>query len=305
MKLLCRASMVLLLALVIAGPAGSTPAGFSFLEVPAGARASALGGAFVAVGEGVEAGFWNPAGLAAVKGLEITGSHYEFFQHLRHDQFAVAGAWLGGGLAGSVRAIYSEPIEARDDLGNVTGTFGGNDLEFRLAYGRSFGTGLRAGVTTQLLRARLAELSTGSVAFGAGATWEPARLSALRLGLAVDHLGPDASYTFADGPGQPIPLPAALQAGAWYRWGTVGTMSLGTGLEVRASRGRPTVTAIGGELTHATGASLRLGARINDDATAFSFGGGYALSALRLDYAFVPYRMDLGDSHRMSFTARF
>jgi hypothetical protein len=305
MKLLRGAPAVLALAVLTAGPAAAAPSGFAFLEVPAGARASALGGAFVAAGDGVEACFWNPAGLAAVDGLQITGSHYESFERLRHDHFAVAGRWLGGGVAGSVRAIYSEPIEARDELGNVTGTFGGNDLEFRLAYGRPLGAGLRAGVSAQLLRERLADLSTGSVAFGAGASWEPARLTALRLGLAVDHLGPDAHYTFEDGPGQPIRLPVALQAGAWYRWGTLGSVDLGTGLETRMSRGRPMVSALGAELGHPTGASLRVGARINDEASTFSVGGGMALSALRLDYAFVPYRLELGDSHRVSFTARF
>ena len=36
-----------------------------------------------------------------------------------------------------------------------------------------------------------------------------------------------------------------------------------------------------------------------------SMGAGYAMSALRLDYAYVPYRLDLGESHRVSLTARF
>jgi hypothetical protein len=295
---------VLLLALGTA-PAGATPAGFAFLEVPAGARASALGGAFVAMGEGVEAAFWNPAGLTAVQGIQLTGSHYEYFQHLRHDQFAVAGHWLGGGLAGSVRALYSEPIEARDELGNVTGTFGGDDLEFGLAYGRTLAAGVRAGVAARLLHERLADLSTSTYAFGAGTSWEPAGLPALRLGLAVDHVGPGATYRFDDGPGETMRLPAALQTGAWYRWGLGGAMSLGTGVEARLTRGRPMVTAIGVELTHPTGAALRVGARMNDDTSRFTMGAGYALSALRLDYAFVPYRLDLGDSHRVSFTARF
>jgi hypothetical protein len=82
-------------------------------------------------------------------------------------------------------------------------------------------------------------------------------------------------------------------------------MSLGAGLETRLARGRPMVAMIGGELTHPTGAALRLGARINDDGSSFSMGAGYALAALTLDYAFVPNRLDLGDTHRASFTARF
>lgn len=300
-----RALLALPLALLVATPAGADPAGFAFLEVPAGARASALGGAFVAMGDGVEAAFWNPAGLATVERVQITGSHYEYFQHLRHDQFAVAGRWLGGGIAGSVRALYSEPIEARDELGNVTGTFGGDDLEFALGYGRGLGAGVRAGLSAKLLRSRLAELSTGTFAFGAGTSWEPAGLPALRLGLAVDHIGPAAKYAFEDGPGQPIRLPATVQTGASYRWGLGGTMTLSTGLEARVTRGRPVVGALGGELNHPSGAALRLGARLNDDTSSFTVGAGYALSALRLDYAFVPYRLDLGDSHRVSFTARF
>jgi hypothetical protein len=305
---LARAWMFVLIAALPAlawDPASADPSGFAFLEVPAGARASSMGGAFVSMGEGVESAFWNPAGLAVVERVQITGSHYEYFQHLRHDQFALAGRWLGGGLAGSVRALYSEPVEARDELGNVTGTFGGDDLEFGLAYGRTLANGVRAGVSAQLLRERLADLSTGTFAFGAGASWEPAGVPALRLGLALDHLGPAASYTFEDGPGQPMPLPTAVQAGASYRWGLRGALRLGTGIETRIARGRPTVAAIGGELTHPSGAALRLGVRINDDTSSFSMGAGYALTALRLDYAFVPYRLDLGDSHRVSFTARF
>jgi len=301
-----RSAAAVLLALACAHPtAHADPSAFAFLAIPAGARASGLGGAFVSMGEGVESAFWNPAGLAAVQRIQITGSHDESIQHLRNDQFSVAGRWLGGGLAGSVRALYSEPIEARDELGNVTGTFGGDDLDFALAYGRDLVAGLRAGVSAHVVRERLAELSTGTYAFGAGATWEPVGLPALRLGLALDHLGPNAHYTFADGAGRPLALPSAVQAGASYRWGLAAGMHLAAALETRVSRGRPTVAAIGGELTHPTGAALRLGLRLHDDASIFSIGAGYTLAPLRLDYAFVPYRLDLGDTHRFSFTARF
>ena len=106
----------LMLALIASAPATADPSAFAFLEVPAGARASALGGAFVAGAEGAEAAFWNPAGLASLERIQITGSHHELYQNLRHDQVAIAGRWLGGGIAGSVRALYSDPIEQRDEL---------------------------------------------------------------------------------------------------------------------------------------------------------------------------------------------
>jgi hypothetical protein len=299
------ATFVALLALLAAAPAAAAPAGFVFLEVPAGARASALGGAFAVVGDGVEASFWNPAGLATVEGIQITGAHVESFQSFRHDQFAIAGRWLGGGIAASLRAFYSQPIVARDELGNEIGTFGGHDLGFGLAYGRALAAGFRVGASARLIRERIDDLSTGTYGLGAGATWQPPARPALRLGVMVDNVGPDASYSFSDGPGQPVPLPMAVQAGAAYQWALGGAAQLGASLEARLTRGRAGVAMLGGELTHPTGAALRLGLRVNDDASRFSAGAGYRMSALRLDYAFVADRLDIGDSHRVSFTASF
>jgi hypothetical protein len=121
----------------------------------------------------------------------------------------------------------------------------------------------------------------------------------------VDNIGPDANFTFADGPGQPVPLPMTLQAGAAYRWGLAGAAQLAASLETRVTRGRASVAMLGGELAHPTGAALRLGLRVNDDSSRLSAGVGYTMTSLRLDYAFVANRLDLGDSHRVSFTAGF
>jgi len=300
-----RAAVAPLLVILGVTPAAGSPSGFAFLEVPAGARASALGGAFATVGEGVEASFWNPAGLAAVAGVQVTGAHVESFQDFRHDQFAIAGRWLGGGVAASLRAFYSQPIVARDELGNETGTFGGHDLGFGLGYGRALGGGFRVGASARLIRERIAELSTGTYGLGAGATWQLPAVPALQLGLMVDNIGPDANFTFADGPGQPVPLPMAMQAGAAYRWALPGAVQIGASAETRLTRGRAGVAMLGGELSHPNGAALRLGLRVNDDATRMSAGAGYAMTSLRLDYAFVADRIDIGDSHRVSFTASF
>jgi hypothetical protein len=82
-------------------------------------------------------------------------------------------------------------------------------------------------------------------------------------------------------------------------------MAATTALEARIARGRDAVAMTGAELAHPSGAALRFGLRLNDDASTFSAGAGYAWGALRLDYAFVPYRLDLGDTHRVSFAARW
>jgi len=299
------------LVLLCAQPASCAPPGFAFLEVPAGARASALGGAFGSLAQGVEAAFWNPAGLESVKGIQITGTHAEYVQTLRHEQFAVAGHVLGGGLAASLRALYSEPIEERDVLGNLIGSFGAHDLEFALAYGRSVAPGLSVGGTVQAVRERIADAAASTYAAGLGAVWAPARVSGLRLGLSAHNLGSAARFGLEGGPGAPVALPAAVQAGgSWQRSLARGAV-LRTALEGRFTRGRNGIGLVGVEMATAGGANgagaaaLRGGLRVNDDASSYSLGAGYALAGLRLDYAFVPLRLDLGDTHRISFTAQF
>ena len=287
-----------------ARPAVSEPAGFAFLEVPAGARASAMGGAYGTRAEGAEAVFWNPAGLATAAGVQITASHFEFLQNLRHAQFAVAGRLFGGGSAAALRAMYSEPIVERDVLGNAVGTFGAHDLEIGLAHGRSLGGGLRAGGSVQIVRERIAEFSATTFAAGLGATWDPQPWPRLRFGASAHHLGPAGRYDLDGARGEPVPLPSAFQLGASCGL-PVGGLDLHGVLEGRITRGRQGVAMIGAEAVHATGAALRLGMRANDPTTTFSAGVGYAAGGVKLDYAFVPFRLELGETHRFSVSAQF
>lgn len=296
----------LLLALGAPASASADPAGFAFLEIPAGARASALGGAFSSMAQGVEAAYSNPAGLESVKSVELSATHYEYFEQLRHDQFAIALRGLGGAFSGSIRALYSQPIEERDELGNLTGTFGSHDLEIGLGYGRRIGGGLSLGGMTKLVRERIARSAAMTWAFDFGTTWEPNPGGPLRLGAALQNLGPAAHYAFGDEQGEPVALPAALQTGVSYRWDVGPRLALRGAVEGRLTRGRSGVGMIGAEAeVPGTGASLRTGFRMNDDSAGMSAGLGYAVGALRLDYAWVPYRNDLGDTHRFSLIAKF
>jgi hypothetical protein len=290
---------------IVPATAHAVPAGFAFLEIPAGARAAGLGGAMGSLATGVEAAFWNPAGLDDADALEISGGHSEMVQGLRFDHFAIAGPVYGGGLAASLRALYSEPIEERDELGNLIGTFGAHDLEFALAYGFDLPGDVAAGASAQVVRERISNASATTYAFGVGGLWKPAALGGLRAAASVHNWGADASYTFDGVEGRPVPLPTAFQAGLSYGRGFGYGLDVRGALEGRFTRGRPGVAMIGAELAAPTGAAVRAGLRVNDTATGFSMGAGYAFSSLRVDYAWVPWKLDLGDTHRFSFGARF
>lgn len=302
---LSRVLLALGLAAALAARASAAPPGFAFLEIPAGARLSALGGAGATFASGIEGMFWNPAALEGAEKLTISGSHFEMFEGLRHDDFAIGGPALGGGLAASMRALYSGTIDERDELGNLIGGFGAHDLEFAIGYGARAGAGLSLGGSARLVRERIADRAAQTYAFGLGARWEPAAVAGLRLALSGHNLGPAAAYTFDGVKGAPVGLPAAVQAGASMGWTVGNGLALRTGAEARLTRGRTGVGIAAAELAGLAGTALRGGLRVNDSAANVSLGLGYALTGLDLDYAWVPSRLDLEDTHRVSFRATF
>jgi hypothetical protein len=317
MKILRRTAACWAAVLSLAAPAvaHSDPAGFSFLEIPAGARASALGGAYASRALGVEAAFWNPAGLAATHGVQIVASHYEFgeaFSHLRLAQFGFAEPMFGGGASISLRAQYSEPIAETDEVGNQIGTFGYHGIELAVGYGRDLGSGLSAGATTQVVRERIAESSATAWALNGGVAWEPPAFQRLRLSASVHNLGTSPSFNKVDesgASGEPVKLPAAMQLGASYAI-PAGGFEWHPSIETRMTRGWTGIGMVGLEATHSSGAGLEIGYRMNDQTTSLSYGVGFARQAMRFDYAFVPYAFsdgggDLGDTHRFSVAFQF
>ncbi len=300
-----RALGVLLPFVLLASPARADQPGFAFLEVPAGARAAAMGGAYESVARGADAAFWNPAGLAVFDGTQFVGTHTETYTHLRHDDVALAGRMFGGGLATSLRAMYSEPIPERDDVGNLIGSFGSHDLEFLAGYGCKVSGGMSLGFTGQYIRERIANMSAGTWAVGGGAVWEVGFLPGGRASLSVHNLGPAAHYMIDGQQGEPVPLPAAMQGGLSLAHGTFQNMNGLVALEARATRGRRALITLGGELDSPAGAAIRFGLRSGDDVATWSAGAGWRSKALSVDYAFVPSALELEDTHRFSLTANF
>src|SRR5262245_37361055 len=183
---------LLALSALLATPAAAEPPGFAFLEVPGGARAASMGGAYASLARGAEAAFWNPAGLGQFEGTQFTATHTETYEHLRNDQAAIAGRYFGGGIVASVRALYSEPIPERDDLGNETGSFGAHDLEFLAGYGWHMASGMSFGLSTQVVRERVADLGATTWAINAGTTYDIRDFRWLpegRLSLSMHNIG--------------------------------------------------------------------------------------------------------------------
>jgi hypothetical protein len=301
------AALTTITVLAAASAAWAAPPGFAFLEVPAGARAAALGGAYASLATGAEAAFWNPAGTATLRRLEVTGGHAELLDNLRHDYFTLGGPLWGGAMTGSVRALYTSRSDESDDVGNLIGSFGATNSSSRLGYCRNLsGRVSRSGGTASVIPRAHLETVDQTYALGVGAAWTPERWNGLRpRPRRAEPSVPSSATRSTASRGSAVSLPMAVQ----------------TGRVVRAA-GRQPLAALGPPRVAARSAARGLGCsapscpmpraprcasgtRINDDTSSLSFGAGFAQRGYALDYAFVPLKDDLGDTQRFAFRISF
>lgn len=124
-----------------------------FLAWGAGARALALGKAYVALATDATAGYWNPAGLAFVDQPQASALHAMLWEGANYDFVGVAIPTLTFGTVGWFGSVMaSGELERRDVENNpVSGGFGVTKVGTGLAYGWDLQPDLGLGVTLKWL----------------------------------------------------------------------------------------------------------------------------------------------------------
>lgn len=133
-----RAALLAGLLVLAAGPARAAETA-SFLTIGAGARALAMGGAFTALADDSNAVYWNPAGLASVERREVSASHAELADGVRHDFAAYAHPTAAATLAGSITYLSQSALNGRDAAGRPTGDVTASDAAVAFGAGRKTG----------------------------------------------------------------------------------------------------------------------------------------------------------------------
>ena len=116
---------VLILCLVLAGSVAALADGigaFSAFKNGIGARALAMGGAFVAVADDATAAVWNPAGLAGIEDTRLAGMLTDVYGlGVEHQYIGAVTSFanLGIGLAWERAAIDGQLVEAGGTLGGA------------------------------------------------------------------------------------------------------------------------------------------------------------------------------------------
>ncbi|MDD2804047.1 MAG: PorV/PorQ family protein [Elusimicrobiales bacterium] len=300
------APLLLLTAALLLAAAGARAAGTSgasFLRVGWGARPAAMGEAFTAAADDVDAVYWNPAGLNYVKRLQQTFGHNSWLEgtNLEHAAFALrrsTASVIGAGVA----YLNTGDIERGNKYGYTEGYYSAADMSVLLSYARRLKK-FHAGATLKVVQERIESSEAKAFAADAGAIYEFS--PKLRLGATLRNLGTGLTLTK-----EAAPLPMGLRAGAALQFSKNllltsdaslpfdDSLSLHFGAEyIYPSPIKGARLALRGGFK--TASMAYLGAT-----SALTLGFGAEAGAVGLDYALSPYG-DLGLTHRLSLKIKF
>ncbi len=164
------------------------------LREGAGARASGMGGAFVAVADDATAGYWNPAGLSQMD-LYVyqAGLQYGFLPHdMSTSLLSYAFYWPGAGNFSLMWMNYSiADIEARDENGDQLSSLTSAENVFFLSYGRKmyeWANGLSLGLSLKMLHQGIDGYSAYGPGLDVGILWQPVMYWDHMVGVNVQNL---------------------------------------------------------------------------------------------------------------------
>ncbi len=298
--------------------AGSTSA--NFMKIGIGARPVAMGEAFTAVADDVNAVSWNPAGMMLSRGLGLTSTHSEWFEGIKHEFFGYSQR-LGvmGAMGASVTYLTSGKF--LQTLETPSGEYAGTGKEVKatdfavsaayaqrlgLWWGGGFFKRSLVGIKATIVGQKAVRISDYGASFDLGYIYEVVRKRFYVGGVLLN-----AGTRIRDS-SQPL----IFKLGAAYKQKKLmyDRDALILAVETDGHIDTGVKFNVGSEykagFTDRQYGAVRAGYRIGGDlgglsglTTGAGYGFGFGVVDASIDYAFVPYGV-LGNTHRVSLNMR-
>ena len=203
-----------LLLLVVPSEAGNRSGTVSgqFLKLPLDARSVGMGGAEVAIAQGVSAIGFNPAGMMAVPNYGFSASHTAWFADIQYSSFGLVKNLGGlGNIGASVIMLNTDDmIERTPEHPEGTGKyFRASDYAFSLAYGRQVTEQFMVGVNAKVIQEYLYNTQIGNATFAIDiGTLYDIPVLRTRMGVSLTNIGRDLKFI-----NETYSLPTALRFG--------------------------------------------------------------------------------------------
>lgn len=171
-------------------------AGAMELLIPVGSRGTALGGNFTAGISGIEAMYWNPAGMANTdKTAELLATRMNYIADINLNYVAVQGGFSGVGVFGlSLKTLDFGNIPvttsyAPDGTGEV---FSPTFVTLTVGYSRSMTDRILFGVNSKIVHEKIINVSASGIAFDFGVQYKTD--IGLNIGVALRNLGTSMQF---------------------------------------------------------------------------------------------------------------
>lgn len=303
-------SLSLLLSRDIFAATNSGTTSFSFLNIPVGARATALGQAFTSVSNDVQALPYNPAILATLASSQLSVQHLSYVEDVTQEALAFGHAGRQESMSWGLSTNYLRVANIDRTVATLlptgdgftqTGSFSTYDLSLGASAAGPVMEDVVVGSTVKLIRESLGDASSNAGAVDIGAIYQANENRAWNLGASLLNLG--FASKFADAS---VKLPWTFRGGIsgqpFSQW-----LLTADYIKRQDTKGE---FAVGAEIAPKRFVSMRLGYRYQlnrpdlGGLSDFSAGLGYRHKMMSIDYAFIPLG-DLGITHRISLNFRF
>jgi hypothetical protein len=179
-------------------PYGTTSA--EFLLFGAGARGTALGGAFAAMATDVSSLYYNPGGAALLPRAGASFSTYDYVADTRYSWGGLAFPFSGGartfGLQVGTFGFDNQPVYTVDQPEGTGAVYSVSQTFAGATFAQNFSDRFSAGVTAKFVSDQLGEVSATAFAVDFGTSFHTMLANhPIRLAFVVSNLGTDLAYS--------------------------------------------------------------------------------------------------------------
>jgi hypothetical protein len=295
MKKLALLTMLWLPVAAGAQVLASAEVALQVMNLPIGAAAAGMAGAFSTVAYDPSALYWNPAGMAFQRSNQLQTTYNDWLMDTSYQDFS-ALFHAGGGVWGARFAyIGLGDFDLRDEFGSPAGTVSPKAWGANMGVARRFGR-LGAGLSGKYYRENGAGSALSGFGFDAGFL---ARLRKVAFAWGYRNVGSAAG----------ISTPSNFYLGASWAVGR-SPFRLRLATDGNSIKGRGFSLQHGLEAIVKDALCFRAGyewdtrKQVSREPSGFAGGVGLQLKPFELDYSFTPFG-ELGNAHKITMTYRF
>lgn len=164
----------------------------SFLEIPAGASAIGMGGAYVSVSSDASSLFWNPAGISSINQYEAVLVQTSWIADTKYN---FAGLVIPLGSLGNIGLSYTSlsmddmkvrTVEKPEGTGEY---FSAGDLAIGISYSRNLSDRFSIGFTGKFIQQKIWHMSATAFAIDVGTKFRTDLFGGMVIGASIFNFG--------------------------------------------------------------------------------------------------------------------